>query len=94
MRRIVIITAALLVSALGAQAASRHPAHRQAASSACMARQAHIADIIEQNGATSLPAFQQLAKDLRTRCLPQDHNPADYDPFNPFYVDPHANDTP
>ena len=88
MKRIVIITAALLVSAFGAQAASRHPAHRHAASnSACMAHQAKIAAIIESapGGAS---AMQEVIQELRSHCLPQDHNPADYDPFNEFYVSP------
>lgn len=49
----------------------------------CMTLQAQVADTLENTGAD--PALIQA---LRTRCLPQDHNPADYDPTNPFYVAP------
>jgi len=50
----------------------------------CMTLQAHVADILESSGG----ADSQLIQELRTRCLPPDHNPADYDPSNPFYVAP------
>jgi hypothetical protein len=64
MKRIVIITAALLMSVLSAQAAphkaAHHPTHRQvASSSACVARQGSIADLISRF--TNMPANQWLA---------------------------------
>ena len=53
-----------------------------------MTLQAQIADKLEHGPAAAVPADRQLIRELRTRCLPQDHNPADYDPSNPFYVAP------
>ena len=49
----------------------------------CMQTQTQTANLLEMAGADP-----QLIQALRTRCLPQDHNPADYDPANPFYVAP------
>jgi hypothetical protein len=71
MRRIVIITATLLLGALGAQAAAapRHPAHRATANSACIARQRPIADGVAQL-VGDRPAFASILNELRTQCMP------------------------
>ena len=76
MRRIVIIIAALLVSAVGAQAAPQkaphHPTHRRTASNACgaeqMADQRIIADAIDRNPAMGAD-MRRMANRMRTQCI-------------------------
>ena|ERR1700735_4516033 len=78
MRHVIIIGAALLVSAVAAQAAPRtapktaahHSTYRQAASdSGCLADQRRIADVIDGNPFMG-PQMHKLAAQMRTRCLP------------------------
>jgi hypothetical protein len=72
-----IIGAALLASALAAQAAPRTAAHhatyRQAASG-CLADQRRIADVIDGNPFMG-PQMRKLASQMRARCLPNQSAP-------------------
>jgi hypothetical protein len=77
MKRIIIVTVALLVSALGAQAAPgkapHHPAHRQAASnSTCpasqLADQRIIADVIDRSPGMGSD-MHRMAQRMRTHCI-------------------------
>ncbi len=79
MKHITIITATLLASALAAQGAPQkaphHSTHRQMASnSGCVADQRGIADVIDANPFMG-PEMRQLAKEMRTRCLPGSSSP-------------------
>jgi hypothetical protein len=87
MRRVIIVTVALLMSALGAQAAPQkaphHPTHRRVASnSACIANQRQVADSIDRYPFMGAD-MRQLAMEMRTRCLPKCMVPAwRYDEMN------------
>src|SRR5580700_2904626 len=76
MRHVIIISAALLASALAAQAAPRTAAHhstyRQAATG-CLADQRRIADVIDGNPFMG-PQMRKLANQMRSRCLPNQAN--------------------
>ena len=87
-----IISAALLASALAAQAAPRnalhHSTHRQAASdSGCLADQRRIADVIDGNPFMG-PQMRKLASQMRTRCLPNQSDANAPPDFGPTPADP------
>ena len=96
MRHVIIIGAALLVSAVAAQAAPRtapktaahHSTYRQAASdSGCLADQRRIADVIDGNPFMG-PQMRKLANQMRTRCLPNQSDANTPPDFSPTPADP------
>jgi hypothetical protein len=90
MRHVIIISAALLASALAAQAAPRTAAHhstyRQPASG-CLADQRRIADVIDGNPFMG-PQMRKLANQMRSRCLPNQSDPNAPLDFGPTPADP------
>jgi|SRR5579871_25014 len=90
MRRIVIITSALLVSTLGVQASPQkvphHSTHRQARGgiSACLAGQRADADLFAALGNL------EVAREWRTQCMPVNKSappPSNNDPYIPGVCD-------